>query len=127
MEDLTDNDGYLRRGATVASTILDLVGVPDESYDPPPMSMGLSPEVLVCCCDDFIVVVIRRKGLILAYDFTGDLSLVVKHELERYVIDAAIRPSGDDRVELVCLLRESNDSKDGRIATIHIAREDNEC
>lgn len=126
VEDLTD-DGSLRRGATVASTILDLVGVPDESYDPPPMSMGLSPEVLVCCCGDFIVVVIRRKGLILAYDFTGDLSLVVKHELERYVVDAAIRPNGDDRVELVCLLRESNDSKDGRIATIHIAREDNEC
>ena len=51
---------------------------------------------------------------------SGNLSLVGKHELGRYVVDAAIRPNGDNQVELVTLLRESNDSKDGRIATIII-------
>lgn len=127
----------LIRGVTLASTILDLADVSDESFDPPPMSMGLSPEVLICCSQNFIVAVIRSKGLVFAYDFpaniwesggqlrsSGDLSLVGKHGLGRYVVDAAIRPNGDDQVELVALLRESNSSMDGRIATITVSRED---
>jgi len=131
VEDLTQDssDGKsLVRGVTLASAILDLTDVSNESFAPPPMSMGSSPEVLVCCNQDFIVAVIRSRGLVFAYDFTTDLmesggqslSLVGKHELGRYVVDAAIRPNGDNQVELVTLLRESNDSKDGRIATIII-------
>jgi len=138
-QDPTDGNS-LARGVTLASTILDLADVSDESFDPPPMSMGVSPEVLICCNQDFIVAVIRSKGLVFVYNFStnfwesggqsmgsGNLALVGKHELGRYVVDAAIRPNGDDKVELVALLRESNNSKDGRIATITIAREDNAC
>jgi hypothetical protein len=128
-------------GVELASTILNLADVSDELFDPPPMSMGVSPEVLICCNQGFIAAIIRSKGIVFVYDFSanfwesgqstcsGNLSLVGKHELGRYVVDAAIRPNSDDQVELVALLRESNHSKDGRIATITITatREHNAC
>ena len=117
----------LVRGETMASAVLDLTDVSDESFDPPPMSMGVSPEVLVCCNKHFIVAVIRSRGVIFAYDFReasggGELAYIGKHELGRYIVDAAIRPNGEDEVELVALVRESNNSRDGRIATIVITR-----
>ena len=117
----------LVRGGTMASAVLDLTDVSDESFDPPPMSMGISPEVLICCNQDFIVAVIRSRGIIFAYDIcettvSSDLANIGKYELGRYIVDAAIRPNGDNEVELVALVRESNDSKDGRIATIVITR-----
>eukprot|EP00986_Skeletonema_menzelii_P008117 scaffold3342_cov150-Skeletonema_menzelii.AAC.1 len=143
VEDLAQDNPHgksLARGVTLASAILDLTDVSTGSFEPPPMSMGLSPEVLLCCNQGFVVAVIRSRGLIFAYDLTtnfdesgeqsmrsGNLSLVGKHQLGRYVVDAAIRPDGDNKVELVALLRESNDSKDGRIATIIVTREDNTC
>ena len=64
----------------------------------------------------------------LAYDFSSDdeLILVGKSRLGQYVVDAAIRSSDvvDDSVELVALLCEGEDSKDGRVATINISRLD---
>jgi hypothetical protein len=127
IEDLLETSGALVRNGIVASTVLD-VGDVDESYEPPSMSMGHTPEVLCCCHDEFIVVVIRRKGFVLAYDFSSDneLILVGKSRLGQYVVDAAIRSSDvvDESVELVALLCESEDSKDGRVATINISRLD---
>ena len=127
IEDLLETSGALVRNGIVASTVLD-VGDVDELYEPPSMSMGHTPEVLCCCHDEFIVVVIRRKGFVLAYDFSSDneLILVGKSRLGQYVVDAAIRSSDvvDESVELVALLCESEDSKDGRVATINISRLD---
>ena len=117
------------RGSIIASTVLDLDGVDeDESYEPPSMSMGYTPEVLCCCHDGFIFVIIRRQGFVLAYDFSSDdeLILVGKTRLGQYVVDAAVRSSdiADDSVELVVLLSESEDSKDGRVACVGISRLD---
>ena len=90
------------------------------------MSMGHTPEVLCCCHDDFIVVVIRRKGLIFAYDFSSEDELVFigKSKLRHYVVDAAIRSSDVSfgSVELVALLCDTEDLKDGLVATVHISR-----
>lgn len=128
VEDLVQdpsNGNSLVRGVKLASAVLDMTDVSNKSFDPPPLSMGLSPEVLICCDQGFVVAVIRSRGLIFAYEFKRDnFTLVGKHELERYVVDAAIRPTGENQVEVVALLREDNDSKDGRIATITISRDD---
>lgn len=127
IEDLMETSGTLVRGNIVATTVLDTSDVDgDESYEPPSMSMGLTPEVLCCCHDGFIVVIIRRKGFVLAYDFSSDdeLILVGKSRLGQYVVDAAIRSSdvAEESVELVALLCESEDHKDGRVAAINISR-----
>mmetsp|Transcript_11502 Transcript_11502/g.18251 ORF Transcript_11502/g.18251 Transcript_11502/m.18251 type:complete len:116 (-) Transcript_11502:138-485(-) len=100
--------------------------IDNESYPSPSMSMGPLPEALICCHDDFIVAVIRKKGLVFAYDFSsGDLVLVGKSGLGQYVVDAAIRSgNADGDAEVVLLLCESDDQKDGRIATVHISRVD---
>jgi hypothetical protein len=129
IEDLLETSGTLVRGSIIASTVLDLDGVDeDESYEPPSMSMGYTPEVLCCCHDGFIFVIIRRQGFVLAYDFSSDdeLILVGKTRLGQYVVDAAVRSSdiADDSVELVVLLSESEDSKDGRVACVGISRLD---
>ncbi len=69
----------------------------DESFEPPSMSMGPTPEVLCCCQDDFIAVTVRRKGLVCVYDFSsGSLALVGQSRLGQYVLDAAIRSSNVD-------------------------------
>ncbi|KAL7540930.1 hypothetical protein ACHAXR_010494, partial [Thalassiosira sp. AJA248-18] len=127
IEDLIEESNSLIHGNILASTVLDMGAADfnlDESYYPPSMSMGPSPEALCCCHDGFIAVVIRRIGLVFAYDFSsGELFLVGKSGLGQYVVDAAIRSSNlDGEVELVLLLCESDDPKDGRIATVSISR-----
>jgi len=127
IEDLMEEFGTLARGNIIASTVLDIGDTTlDESYEPPSMSMGPSPEALCCCHDGFIVVAVRRKGLVFAYDFSsGDLILVGQSGLGQYIVDAAIRSSDvDGEVELVLLLCESDDTKDGRVATVNISRVD---
>lgn len=115
----SDTNDSLGFGGSIDSTILD-VGDIFEEYSSPPMSMGTSPEAFCCCHGGFIVVVMRRIGMIFAYDFTSAyLSLVGKSKLGQYVVDAAIRSSGvQDQTEVVLLLCENSDSKDGRIATV---------
>ena len=125
IEDLWEEDNTLARGI-IESTVLMCDETPDKCYTTPSMSMGPLPEALCCCHGDFIVAVIRTKGLVFAYDFsTGDLGLVGSSGLGHYIVDAAIRPSNvDGEVELVLLLCESDDPKDGRVATVNISRED---
>jgi len=125
IEDLWEESNTLARGI-IASTVLMGGANLDDSYATPSMSMGPLPEALCCCHDDFIVAVIRKKGLVFAYDFSsGDLVLVGNSELGQYIVDAAIRSSNvDGEVELVLLLCESDDSRDGRVATVNISRED---
>lgn len=125
IEDLTEEFDTLARGNIIASTVLDMGDTNwEDSYEPPSMSMGASPEALCCCHDGFIVAVIRRKGLVFAYDFlSGDLILVGQSQLGQYVVDAAIRSNNvEGEVELVVLLCESDDPKDGRVATVNISR-----
>jgi hypothetical protein len=114
------NDVTLVLGDVKGSVLLD---VHDASFDAPPLSMGSSPEALCCCHDSFIVAIIRKQGLVFAYNFTsGNLSLVGRIMLGHYVVDAAIRcGNSDNKVELVALLCDSDDSKDGRLAIVTIS------
>ena len=125
IEDLREESDNLVGGDIVASAVLDLGDEElDESYDPPSMSMGPSPEVLCCCNDGFIVTAVRRKGLVFAFDFSdGDLTLIGKSNLGQYVVDVAIRSGNvDGEAELILLLCENDDQKDGRIASVNISR-----
>ena len=127
IEELNETSGTLAVHGIVASTVLNRTDVHvEDEYEPPSMSMGHTPEVLCCCHDDFIVVVIRRKGLIFAYDFSSEDELVFigKSKLRHYVVDAAIRSSDVSvgSVELVALLCDTEDLKDGLVATVHISR-----
>mmetsp|Transcript_18309 Transcript_18309/g.38499 ORF Transcript_18309/g.38499 Transcript_18309/m.38499 type:complete len:318 (+) Transcript_18309:3-956(+) len=130
VECLTDGDGNscLGQGNILASVVLDINDEDSvESFEPPPMSMGSSPEALCCCRDGFIVAIIRRLSLVFVYDFSnGDLAHVGKCRLNQYIVDAAIREgdahNGADFVELVMLVSENEDPKDGRIASIKIGR-----
>lgn len=138
VEDLNmDESGNLVRGNILASTILDMgIADVDGEAEPPSMSMGSSPEALICCHDGFVTCVLRRKGLVFAYDFSSrggsvdtsdcELVLVGKSGLGQYIVDAAIRSFGisGDEVELVLLLCENEDAKDGRIATVAVSRDD---
>lgn len=129
VEDLredSDRDGSLIRGEIMASIVLDIGGGSSlDSYNPPAMSMGTSPEVLCLCLDGFIVAILRRNGLVFSYDFSsGQLSLVGKSQLGCYVVDGAMRASDDEGyVELVLLLCDENENTvDGRIATVKMSR-----
>ena len=127
IESLVEQGGELNRGDIIASAVLDSGDANlDESFVPPSMSMGPTPEVLCCCQDDFIAVTIRRKGLVCVYDFSsGSLALVGQSRLAQYILDVAIRSSNvDGEAELVLLLCENNDPKDGRVVNINISRVD---
>jgi hypothetical protein len=117
-----DTDAALSLGDIKGSAHIDVNGV---QYDAPPLSMGTSPEALCCCQDGFIVAVMRTNGLVIAYDFTNEkLSLVDSITLGCYVVDAAMQPgSNGNEVEVVLLLCEADDAKDGRVATIAISRD----
>jgi len=125
IEDLWEESGTIARGI-IASTVLDFGGTDSDGFAPPSMSMGPLPEALCCCHDDFIVAVIRRKGAVFAYDFSsGDLVLIGKSDVGQYIVDAAIRSSSvENEVELVLLLCENDNLKDGRVATVNISRVD---
>lgn len=117
------NENTLSLGATIDSVHLDVDDT--KSYDAPPLSMGTSPEALCCCHKGFIVAVMRKNGLVFAYYLTnGTLSIIGRIDIGHFVVDAAIRSgSADHEVELVLLLAETSDVKDGRIASIMLSRE----
>jgi len=127
IEDLVEQSGTLDRGNIIASIVLDVSDAnKDELFEPPSMSMGSTPEVLCCCHEGFIAVAIRREGLVVVYDFSTDnLALVGQSRLGQYIVDAAIRSNNvDTEAELILLLCESDDPKDGRIANMRLSRAD---
>ena len=119
INELDDNKLSLGEIKGLASLNLD-----DSSYAAPQLSMGTSPEAL-CCCHNGFVIVTMRNGVVSAYDFSsGDLSLVGRIVLDRYVVDVAIKSGNSNHeVELVILLCEREDAKDGRIASITFSRD----
>ncbi|KAL3788523.1 hypothetical protein HJC23_006561 [Cyclotella cryptica] len=121
-ENNMSNGATLVLGDVKCSVLLD---VDNGTFDAPPLSMGSSPEALCCCHDSFIVAIMRKQGLVFAYHFTGgNLSLVGRIMLGHYVVDAAIRSgNASNEVELVSLLCETGDSKDGRVAVVTISKD----
>ena len=86
----------------------------------PEMAMGESPEVLCLCCCDFVVLAIRTNGNFVIYKFlNGSFEHIENRNMGCFIIDAAIRKRDND-VEVVAFLCETENAKDGHIASIRL-------
>jgi len=85
----------------------------------PPLAMGAFPEVLICSLGNIIVVIVRAAGFMIAYELKENaLEAVVQENVGHYVIDAVMRFSAiEGGAEIVMLLSENENHKDGRIVT----------
>lgn len=117
--ELLNNDPWDRKETNVRA-ILNL-SQKDEVYEIPTMAMGSSPPVLCLCWDKFIVIIVRDWGLLACYELLENtMTLVLKHDFGRYVVDAGIQTrKTDDGIDIVALVCESN-TKDGRIVTLSL-------
>jgi len=81
--------------------------------------MGAFPEVLICSLGNIIVVIVRAAGFMIAYELKENaLEAVVQENVGHYVIDAVMRFSAiEGGAEIVMLLSENENHKDGRIVT----------
>jgi len=109
-------------GDVITCAIIDQREVRKINLQPPTLAMGTWPEVFVCCHENMIVAAIRRKGLLVAYEFKeGDLLLIRQETVGHYIVDAAIRGGVDcDEVEVVLLLSDTENTRDGRAVSITI-------
>lgn len=101
--------------------IIDQSQVRRTIFNPPALAMGGWPEVICCTCQGFVVVCVRRKGLVVAYDCQEELVLVRQEHVENYIVDGALRPgTGGVPVELMLLLADSENPRDGFVMSIDI-------
>ena len=92
----------------------------NDNISTPTMALGNLPEIFCLCCNLYVIVIIRQIGSVVLYSFVQKkLTFTERKELGNFVIDAAIKEN-DCKVELVVLLSEKDDIRDGRIATITI-------
>ena len=101
--------------------------VTDVRYSAPAMAMGTAPAAFCLCCQTYIIVILRDQGYLVAYRYVdGKLNFVDETKLGRYVVDAAIRiqQNGSEGVDVVTLLCDTDDIKDGRMVTISISCEE---
>jgi hypothetical protein len=99
--------------------MIDMTGYENVNYEPPSLAMGTFPEAICCSLSNIFVVIIRRKGVIAAFELEdGDLSLIAQEGVGHYIVDAAIRYSAEvGGAEIVMLLSDNENPKDGRIAS----------
>ena len=112
--------GSISRGDLVAGTLLDLSLPVDIEVTEPAMAMGTAPAIFCLCCQNHIVVIVRAVGAFASYEYTKDgLIFTGRKYTNRYVIDAGIRSDVEDNemVEVVALLCEESNPKDGKIVT----------
>lgn len=103
--------------------IIDQSQVRSLSFTPPALAMGGLPEVLCCCCEGIVIACVRRKGLVVAYNCEDELVLIRQEHVENYIVDGALRPGeGEAAVELVLLLSDSENLRDGFVKSISISR-----
>jgi hypothetical protein len=116
--------GAIAIGDTLTCVQLDQERVLGIDYPEPSMAMGTSPAVLCLCMENIIVVLVRKKGFIVAHEYSeGNLSVIGQNRVESYIIDGAIREgevSGE--IEVVLMLMHSENHKDGHIAVINFSR-----
>ena len=115
--------GSLGVGDVIEARVIDQNEVRKVDLTPPTLAMGTWPEVFVCCYENIVVTTIRRKGLLTAYEFTDDqtLSLIHTETFPHYVVDAAVRSGmNDGEAEVVLLLSDSANQRDGRVVSIII-------
>ena len=98
---------------------VDLTGFEDVDFEPPALAMGTFPEAICCSLANIVVVLIRRKGLIVAFELEdGDMSLIAREGVDHFVVDAVMRYSAEvGGAEIVMLLADDENSKDGRMVS----------
>lgn len=103
----------------ITDAIIDLGPYQHFNFSPPTLAMGAWPEVLCCSLGSTIVIIERRKGLVVAYELvdTG-LELIAEENVGHYVVDAVMRYSAvEGGAEIVLLMSDSENPKDGRVGT----------
>ncbi|CAB9512092.1 expressed unknown protein [Seminavis robusta] len=113
---LEGESGSVDRGTELTS--IPLTEPVSSILEPPTLAMGVFPSSLVCTLGSYVVVLVRASGTMLAYELRNDvLELVASESIEHYVVDAVMRYSAiEGGVEIVMLLSDRDNSKDGRIA-----------
>lgn len=115
----------LEKGPLYAKTKLDF-DMKYGTYIPEPaMAMGTLPQAFCLCCGQYVVIILRAMGILFALIRDNNkLSCIGKQELDHFVVEAAIKHGKEDgTVEVIALLCEQENLKDGRIVTIHISQE----
>jgi hypothetical protein len=107
------------QGIEIAYQPLDTDGLGSANLEAPTLAMGVFPYALVCSLGSFIVVLMRATGSMMAYQLHNNnkLTLIAKENIGHYIVDAVMRYSAiEGGIEIVMLLSDSNNNKDGRIA-----------
>lgn len=117
------SNGRIYVGDALARVKMDEEQVKGVEFVVPPLAMGTWPEVICCCCENMIVVAVRRKGLVAVYEFSSSsLGLTFSEAVGHFIVDAAVRSGkgSDGKVEVVLLLCDNDNPKDGRVVSISL-------
>jgi hypothetical protein len=112
------SSGNLVVSEWISRAVLDQQRVANVDFAPPTLAMGTLPEVLCCCHENIIVVCLRRKGLVAAYN--SELSLSRQEHVGSYIVDAALRSGDEGIVEVILLLSDNDNPRDGRIVSFEV-------
>lgn len=112
-------DGSIFLSDVIASQVIDDYDAGGTDFAPPALAMGPLPEALCVSLSNIIVVIIRRKGLVAAFEYEENgLNIIAMECVDHFVIDAVMRYSADvGGAEIVMLLSDDNNEKDGRIVS----------
>jgi hypothetical protein len=116
---ILEDGALLSRGIEISYQPLDTDGLGSSILEAPTLAMGVFPYALVCSLGSFIVVLMRATGSMIAYQLQNDkkLILIAKENIGHYIVDAVMRYSAiEGGIEIVMLLSDTNNNKDGRIA-----------
>lgn len=112
-------DGSVFLSDIITSQVIDDYDAASTDFAPPALAMGPLPEALCVSLSNIVVVVLRRKGLVAAFEFDENgLNIIAMECVDHFVIDAVMRYSSDiGGAEIVMLLSDNNNEKDGRIVS----------
>jgi hypothetical protein len=112
-------DGSISLADVVASQVIEDFDAGGSDFVPPALAMGPLPEALCVSLSNIVVVILRRKGLVAAFEYEeNELNIIAMEFVDHFVIDAVMRYSSDiGGAEIVMLLSDSDNGKDGRIVS----------
>lgn len=113
------NAGSIFLGDVIASQEIDTLEDEQNDFPPPSLAMGTLPEALCISCSNIIVVILRRQGIVAAFELEEqELDLIAQERVGHFVIDAIMRFSAEAAgAEIIMLLSDSENAKDGRIVS----------
>ena len=112
--------GSIELGDVLASQVVEEYEMSNVADFPPPsLAMGPLPDALCVSLSNIVVVILRRKGFVAAFEYEGnELNLIAMESVDHFVIDAVMRYSPEvGGAEIVMLLSDTNNPKDGRIVS----------